>query len=127
MNADKESIDQIAEKIIGAAFEVSNTLGVGFLEKVYEKALMHEMTLRGMKVESQTPLNVQYKGVHVGEYFSDLIVENCVIVEIKCARTFAPEHTAQCLNYLRATGIKLALLINFQKPRVEIKRIALNL
>ncbi len=116
-----------AEKVIGAAYEVSNTLGAGFLEKVYERALAQELLLRGLQVRSQAALSVAYKGHEVGVYLADLIVEESLVVELKCVDRFAPEHMAACINYLRASGIKLALLINFQKPRVEWKRVVLDL
>jgi GxxExxY protein len=117
--------DAVVEEIIGAAYEVSNILGAGFLEKVYHRALIRELASRGLAVTSQVPYPVNYKGECVGEYVADLLVEECVLVELKCADRFANEHLAQCLNYLKASGLRLALLINFQKPRVEWKRIIL--
>ena len=91
-------------------------LGSGFLEKVYERALIRELLLRGLNA-------VCYKGQHVGEYAADLVVEEKVIVELKCVEHFANEHLAQCINYLKASGLRVALLINFQKPKVAWKRI----
>jgi GxxExxY protein len=114
----------LTEKVIGAVFEVSNTLGVGFLEKVYERALVRELTLRGVRAMAQVPLTVSYKGDEVGEYFADILVEDVLMVELKCTEGFANEHVAQCLNYLKASGLGLCLLVNFQKPKVEYKRIA---
>jgi GxxExxY protein len=108
---------------LGAIFEVSNTLGTGFLEKVYERALLKELTLRGIRATSQTSIPVTYKGQCVGEYFADLIVEESLVVELKCAERLSNEHSAQCLNYLRATGLTLCLLVNFQKPKIEWRRI----
>ena len=108
---------------MGAAYEVSNVLGAGFLEKVYERALVRELHLQGLNVRSQATFPVGYKGQSVGEYVADLLVEEKLIVELKCVDQFANEHLAQCINYLKASGMKLALLINFQKPRVEWKRI----
>jgi GxxExxY protein len=116
-------LDEIAQAVIGGAYEVSNTLGAGFLEKIYEWALARELTLRGLEVVSQVPYAVSYKGHCVGEYFADLVVENQLLVELKCADCFSNEHVAQCINYLKASGLRLALLINFQKPKVEWKRI----
>ena len=115
--------DAIAEAVIGAAYEVSNALGAGFLEKVYERALARELALRGLNVKSQVSYVIEYKGQCVGEYFADLLVEDKLLVELKCVDCFLNEHIAQCINYLKASGLKLGLLINFQKPRVEWKRV----
>lgn len=115
--------DALAEAVIGAAYEVSNALGAGFLEKVYERALARELILRGLDVKSQVSYPISYKGQCVGEYFADLLVENQLLVELKCVDGFLNEHVAQCINYLKASGLRLALLINFQKPKVEWKRI----
>ena len=123
VNVNEDRLNEISEKIIGAAFEVSNVLGVGFLEKVYENALNVELKLRGIKTFQQAPLNVYYKNELVGDYFADILVENEIIIELKTVKEFDDIHIAQCLNYLRITGLKLCLLINFSKPRVEIKRI----
>src|ERR1051325_3637900 len=116
-------VDSVVEVVIGAAYEVSNALGAGFLEKVYERALARELALRGLAVKSQVPYRVDYKGQLVGEYVADLIVENCVLIELKCVERFSNEHIAKCINYLKASHLRLALLINFQKPKVEWKRI----
>lgn len=113
----------LTEKIIGCAYTVSNELGCGFLEKVYENALAHELRKQGMRVEQQPPLNVYYDGTTVGVYFADLVVGNEVIVELKCAKCFEEAHLAQCLNYLRGCGMYVALLLNFGSPRVEVKRV----
>ncbi|VVB97745.1 PD-(D/E)XK nuclease superfamily protein [uncultured archaeon] len=123
VNVNEDRLNEISEKIIGAAFEVSNVLGVGFLEKVYENALNVELKLRGIKTFQQAPLKVYYKNELVGDYFADILVENEIIIELKTVKEFDDIHIAQCLNYLRITGLKLCLLINFSKPRVEIKRI----
>lgn len=123
INADEVRLNELSEKIIGAAFEVSNVLGAGFLEKVYENALNVELNLRGVKTFQQTPLKVYYKNELVGDYIADILVENEVIIELKTVKEFDDIHLAQCLNYLRITGLKLCLLINFSKLRVEIKRI----
>ena len=127
MNAnEREYIESLAHKCIGAAFEVSNDLGAGFLEKVYENALAHELRLCGLGVKQQEPMHVRYKGVVVGDYIPDLLIEDLLLVELKCVSTFAQEHLAQCLNYLKGTGLSLCLLFNFQKPKVEFKRIVLE-
>jgi len=124
MNADERGFnDPLTERVLGAVFEVSNTLGAGFLEKVYERALLREFALRGIRAEAQQSIAVMYKGYCVGEYFPDLLVEETLIVELKCVERFASEHVAQCLNYLRATGRTVCLLVNFQKSKVEWKRI----
>lgn len=115
--------DQITENILGAAFEVANTLGSGFLEKVYERSLLEEIRLGGLKAKAQVPLRVKYKGRAAGEYFTGLLVENDVIVELKCVESLAPEHTAQCLNYLKAANLKIALPLNFHRPKLAWKRI----
>ncbi|MDX2168413.1 MAG: GxxExxY protein [Deltaproteobacteria bacterium] len=112
----------LTEQIIGGALAVSNSLGCGFLEKVYEAALDHELTKRGIGVTQQCPLIVYYDSVVVGEYRADLVVAGAVIVEIKVAKAFDVIHEAQLLNYLRASRLKTGLLLNFGKPRLEIKR-----
>ena len=123
MNADNTVLDSLSEKVLSAVFEVSNTLGAGFLEKVYQRALLRELTLRGIRAITEASFAVVYKGYSVGEYFADLLVEDALVVELKCAERLANEHTAQCLNYLRASGRTVCLLVNFQKPKVEWKRI----
>jgi GxxExxY protein len=114
---------ELTERVMGAVFEVANRLGCGFLEKVYERALVRELGLRGIGAEAQVPLTVGYKGESVGEYFVDVLVEGRLVVELKCAERLAGEHTAQCLNYLRASGRRVCLLVNFQRPTVEWKRV----
>jgi GxxExxY protein len=117
------NLDALTERVLSAVFEVSNTLGAGFLEKVYQRALLHELRLRGIRAAAQVSFLVTYKGHNVGEYFADILVEDVLVIELKCAERLSNEHTAQCLNYLRASGRTLCLLVNFQKPRVEWKRI----
>ena len=121
----REKINQITEKIIGSAYKVSNSLGCGFLEKVYENALAHEIKKYGLKVEQQRKIKVFYENVEVGVYEPDLLVEDLVIVELKTVRTIEEVHKAQCLNYLKATGMKICLLINFGNPRIEVKSIVI--
>ena len=120
------SESDVTEAVIGSAFEVANVLGAGFLEKVYERALMRELALRGVSARTQASFPVCYKGHHLGEYVADLVVEERLIVELKCVDRFANEHLAQCINYLKASGLRIALLINFQKPKVEWKRVLLD-
>jgi GxxExxY protein len=122
---DLENINQITEKIIGCAYTVSNTLGNGFLEKVYENALSHEIKKVGFKVIQQHEVKVYYDRVEVGKFIADLFVEDCVIVEVKAISSLEESHKAQLLNYLKATGLKVGLLINFGKSRIEIKRVSL--
>ncbi len=116
----------LTEAVIGAAFEIANVLGAGFLEKVYERALLRELALRGVSAKAQVSFPVCYKGQYVGEYVADLVVEEKLIVELKCTDRFANEHLAQCINYLKASGLQVALLINFQRPKVEWKRVLLD-
>ena len=115
--------DALTEKIIGAAYSVANILGFGFLEKVYENALAVELRGLGLKVEQQKSISVFYKGVNVGDYIADLMIEDTVLIELKSVKTLSDIHKAQLLNYLTATKKSVGLLINFGSPRVEIKRV----
>lgn len=117
--------NELRYNINGAIFEVNRELGVGFLEKVYENALLLELRKRGLEAESQVPVKVKYKGTEVGEYYADMIVENQVIVELKSVDSLQKIHEAQLLNYLKATGYKVGLLVNFKHPKAEIKRFVL--
>ena len=128
INADERRrlINAVTEKVIRAAFEVSNALGSGYLEKVYENALTHELRKRGHQVQQQMCINVRYDNIVVGQYVADLVVDNEVLVEIKAIKCFEDIHLAQCLNYLKATGKPVCLLLNFAKPKVEVKRIVNN-
>jgi GxxExxY protein len=123
MNTDEEELNGLTERIIGCAFRVSNTLGSGFLEKVYENALAHDLRSTGLAVAQQFAIAVIYDGTTVGDYIADLLVNKAVLVEVKAVRTMDNIHTAQCMNYLRATGLHLCLLLNFGNPRLQIKRI----
>jgi GxxExxY protein len=120
-------INDVTYAINGAVFEVNRVLGPGFLEKVYENALLVELRIRGLKAESQVPIKVLYKENAVGEYIADILVEEKVIVELKTVEKLNKIHEAQLLNYLKATGIQVGLLVNFKHPRAEIKRMVLNL
>ena len=113
--------EEITGAIIKAFYAVYNTLGYGFLEKVYENALVHELTKLGFEVRQQMPIQVYYDGQLVGKYFADLVVNGCVIVEIKAAEGLRPEHAAQLLNYLKATETEVGLLLNFG-PKPEFAR-----
>src|SRR5450759_3561839 len=117
MNADKDKLDSLTERVLDAVFEVTNTLGAGFLEKVYQRALLRELGLRGIRATAEASFTVTYKSHSVGEYFADLLVEDVLVVELKCVERLSSEHTAQCLNYLRASGRTVCLLVNFQNPR----------
>ena len=114
---------EITEQIIGAAFEVYKVLGYGFLEKVYHKALVVELKLRRLPIEEEYAIKVIYKNEIVGEYYADIFVERKVIVEIKVDDKYNSQHEAQLLNYLKATGIKIGLVINFGKSKCEFKRL----
>ena len=118
------TINEITQKIIGAAYTVGNELGSGFLEKVYENAMMIEFEKLGVKAKNQFPLKVYYKGIVVGDYIADLFVENSVIVELKSTKNTDGIHKAQVLNYLKASNKQVGLLINFGTPRVTVERIA---
>ena len=120
-------IDNITYKIRGAIFEVNRVLGSGFLEKVYENALLLELRENGLKANGQVPLKVLYKGKLAGEYFADIIVEDEVIIELKTVDQLSKMHEAQLLNYLKATGLKVGLLVNFYGEKADIKRLVLNL
>lgn len=118
-------INKITEVIIGSAYKVANTLGCGFLEKVYENALAFEIRKYNLEVKQQESIKVYYEGFEVGYYEADLWIEDKVLVELKAVKNLDDVHRAQCLNYLKATKVKICLLINFGNPKVEIKRIAL--
>jgi GxxExxY protein len=114
---------RISERVIGCAFEVSNTLGAGFLENVYENALAVEFTRAGLRFDRQQGLSVSYKGEFIGQYVADFLVEKCLIVEIKALSRLVAEHEAQVMNYLKATGLSVGLLLNFGTPRLGVRRI----
>jgi GxxExxY protein len=116
-------INDITYSINGAIFEVNKVLGHGFLEKVYENALAIEIKKRGLIAESQKPIKVLYKDETVGEYIADIFVEGKVIVELKTVDRLDKIHEAQIMNYLKATGVPVGLLVNFKHPKAEIKRI----
>ena len=126
MSHSQEKLNGLSEAVIGVAYEVANHLGGGFLEKVYERAMLRELRLRGIPAAAQVPIRVTYKGECVGEYYADLLIDSLLIVELKCVEHFSNEHLAQCLNYLKATGYPLALLVNFQKAKVECRRVVHN-
>jgi len=118
-------IDDLTYQINGAVYEVNKELGPGFLEKVYENALLLELHARGLIAESQVPIEVKYKDRTVGNYYADIIVDGRVILELKAVESLLSIHTAQLLNYLKATGHHLGLLANFTNPKAEIRRFVL--
>ncbi|AMV21116.1 GxxExxY protein [Planctomyces sp. SH-PL14] len=122
----EQELNALTERVIGCAFQVGNTLGCGFLERVYENALAHELRLSSIVVESQIPLPVIYKGVTVGDYIADLLVERVLLIEVKATREHNEAFAAQCLNYLKAAKLPLCLLINFGRPKVDIRRLRAN-
>jgi len=122
----RSKINSTTERIIACVYRVSNTLGAGFLEKVYENALAIELRRSGIKAEQQHAIRVFYADQPVGDFSADLLVEESVIVELKSARILDEVHSAQCLNYLKATGLKVCLLVNFGKARADVKRIVLD-
>ena len=124
MNADLKH-KNLTDAILCCFYTVYNVLGYGFQEKVYENALQHEVTKRGLSASTQSPIAVYYDGKLVGEYFSDLTIEDLVIVEIKAVKCLLPEHEAQLLNYLKATNIEVGLLLKFG-PKPEVKRKAFD-
>ena len=120
-------MDQLTYAINGAVFEVSRILGPGFLEKVYENALLVELRQKGIKAQGQAPIRVTYKDTLVGDYIADIVVDDQVIVELKTVERLEKIHEAQLLNYLKATGFKVGLLVNFKSPRAQIKRLVFDL
>jgi len=109
--------------VIGCLYTVSNTLGGGFLEKVYQNAAAIEIAKTGLLVHQQYPIQVKYDGEIIGEYFADLLIQGLVLVELKAVKLLDEVHAAQCMNYLRATGLPVCLLVNFYRPKLEIRRI----
>ncbi len=124
MIKDKAYYDTLAEVIVSCAFNVGRVLGCGFLEKVYQNALSIELEDSGLKVETQKNIQVRYKEQIVGEYFADIVVDDDVVLELKAVKALENVHFAQCQNYLKATGKKLGLLINFGEEKVKVRRVA---
>jgi GxxExxY protein len=114
--------DMLTEKIIGCAYEVGNALGSGFPESVYEKALHHQILKAGLTSERQYQMKVFFDDILVGEFFADLLIGEKVLVEIKAVRALDELHVAQAMNYLKASGMPICLLINFGRPKIEIRR-----
>ena len=119
----RAELDEITRAVIGAAQAVSSRMGAGFLERVYENALAIELRARGLRVEQQQPVHVRYGSEIVGEYVTDLLVERAVVVEVKAVSALSESHHAQCINYLRATGHRVCLLMNFAHSHMRFRRI----
>ncbi|MDS1309453.1 GxxExxY protein [Marinobacter xiaoshiensis] len=117
--------EELTYRIRGCVFEVYRQLGYGFLESVYHKALLHELSSRGLGVQSEVPVQVDYKGVIVGEHRLDLLVEDQIIVELKAQQKLPLGAKAQLLNYLKATNLNVGLLVNFTYPKASVERIVL--
>ncbi len=118
---EKYPLKELTEKIIGAAYEVHNTLGGGFVEKVYENALIEELREHGFIIEQQKPVSVLYKGKSAGEFIADMIVEKKVLVEVKSVKMLTKDFDSKLIHYLKATGIEVGLLINFGES-VQVHR-----
>jgi GxxExxY protein len=127
MRTDEETLNQLSRRVIGCALGVASTLGVGFAERVYGNALVHEVRKAGLVAARQRGITVWYDGIIIGEYVADILIEDALLVELKAVKTLNDGHRAQCLNYLKATGLRLCLLLNFGTPRLEIKRVVLGL
>ncbi|PPQ28871.1 GxxExxY protein [Rhodopila globiformis] len=123
MNTNKDVANDLSNRIIGCALLVSNKLGSGFLEKVYENALAYELRKAGLMVQQQYNVAVYYDDVVIGAYTADLLVEDTVLVELNAVQALDAVHMAQCMNYLKATRLWLCLLLNFGRARLEIKRL----
>ena len=114
--------EDVTNKILAACFEFSNELGAGFLESVYEKALLIALKDKALAAQSQVPLQVSFRNKVVGDFVADIVVENKVLIELKAVKNLLPEHQAQIINYLKATGIEIGLLINFGNSKMEFRR-----
>lgn len=115
--------EELTARILSACFQVSNELGAGFLENVYQNALLIALREKGMNAIAQYPFSVTFHNEPVGNYYADFLVDDSVIVEIKAVSILGPEHQAQVINYLKATGIEVGLLVNFGRPKLEYKRL----
>ena len=118
--------EEITEQVLSCAFEVIKELGAGFLETVYEKAMVVALSEKGISTHAQHPVIVRFRNQNVGEFYADLFIEDKIIVELKAVKTLLPEHQAQVINYLKATGIEVGLLINFGNPKLEYRRLFLD-
>jgi len=116
-------LEDLTEKVIGVCFEVANELGAGFLESVYQKSLVIALKQKGCAVEEQVPMKVKFRGQTVGDFYADLIIDGQLLLELKAVKAISPEHDAQLINYLKATGLKVGLIINFGRTKLEWKRL----
>jgi len=114
--------EELTGKILQACFEVSKELGIGYLESVYEESLLVALQQKGLRAENQIPLKVKFRGVEVGDFYVDVLVEGKILIELKTAQNLTNAHYAQTINYLKATGIEVGLLINFGNPKIEYRR-----
>jgi len=126
MNADNFLYKELTDRLLASAFKVHNTLGAGFLEKVYENALVHELTKEGILCEQQKALRVLYDTIVAGEYVADVVIEGKIILELKAVRDLNNVFDAQLLNYLKTTRLKVGYIINFGNPKLEFKRMVLS-
>ena len=115
--------EDLTAKILEACFEVSNELGAGFLEAVYQNALLIALREKCMSAEPQAAMNVLFRGQPVGQYFADILVESKIILELKAVSALSSVHQAQVINYLKATGLEVGLLVNFGNPKLEFRRL----
>ena len=118
--------DPLTRLIIGCCFRVANELGPGFLERIYENALAYELRKAKVKVVQQQGIEVYYDGVNMGNYEADLIVDGCVIIEVKAVQALDNAHVAQCLNYMRGTRLVTCLLVNFGKAKIQVRRLSMS-
>jgi GxxExxY protein len=123
----QEALNDLSKRVISCALIVAGTLGTGFAERIYEAALAHELRKTGLLVAQQRRISVWYDNVNIGDFTVDLLVEDDLLVELKAVRALEDTHRGQCLNYLKATGLRLCLLLNFGTPRLEIKRVVRGL
>ena len=114
--------EELTRKILEACFEVSNELGSGFVESVYHEALMLALAQKGLKAEAQKPAPVYFRGQNVGQFYMDILVEDQIVLELKAVDLLSPVHKAQLINYLKATGLEVGLLVNFGHPKLEYRR-----
>jgi GxxExxY protein len=127
MTGDAETLNELSQRVIGCALMVAGALGAGFAEKNYENALAHEIRKTGLAVAQQRGITVWYDGIIIGDYTADLLIEEALLVELKAVKALDESHRGQCLNYLKATGLRLCLLLNFGTPRIEIRRVVMGL
>jgi GxxExxY protein len=116
---------ELCYRVQGCIYEVYRQLGHGYLEKVYERALCRELELQGLNAECQVPLTVSYKGIAIGEYFADMVIEDAILVELKAQEPNAKAWDAQLINYLKASGLQIGLLVNFTYPKATVRRLVI--